>query len=152
MAEKDNSGGKSALNKPLNNESNFTIGYGPNNNLHFLSLNRQAAESVNNDVIKRDKVDQSTMKELQKDLRMHHFNMGNTAISYVSHAGNTMVEHPITTDQIHKQGAQMVLQKENMRKANFKLPYTQDNKTEQSTYKQCISNNVVSNQLAPGKP
>ena len=39
-----------------------------------------------------------------------------------------------------------------MRKANFKLPYTQDNKTEQSTYKHCISNNVVIDQLAPGKP
>ena len=61
---------------------------------------------------------------------MHHYHMGNEAISYISHAGNTMVEHPITTDQIHKAGAQMVLQKENMRKANFKLPYTQDNKTE----------------------
>lgn len=40
MVEKENSGGKSALSKPLNNESNFTIGHGPNNNLHFLSLNR----------------------------------------------------------------------------------------------------------------
>jgi hypothetical protein len=38
-----------------------------------------------------------------------------------------------------------------MRKANFKLPYTQDNKTSESTYQQCISNVVESNALAPGK-
>jgi len=41
----------------MNNESNFTIGQGQNTNLHFLSLNRQAAESVNHDVGKREKVD-----------------------------------------------------------------------------------------------
>jgi hypothetical protein len=40
MAEKENSGGKSALAKPMNNESNFTIGHGQNDVQHFLSLNR----------------------------------------------------------------------------------------------------------------
>ena len=41
-----NSGQKSALTKVVNNESNFTIGSGQNDQNHFLSLNRQAAESV----------------------------------------------------------------------------------------------------------
>jgi hypothetical protein len=100
--QKDSSGKKSALTKPMNNESNFTIGQGQGQN--FLSLNRQAAESVNHDVGKREKVDPNHMKELQKDLRMHHYTMGNTKPTYVSHAGNTMVEHPITTDMIHKSG------------------------------------------------
>lgn len=38
-----------------------------------------------------------------------------------------------------------------MRKANFSIPYTQDRKTELSTYKQCISNLVNEDSLNPGK-
>jgi hypothetical protein len=78
----------------------------------------------------KNKVDHSQMNELRKDLRTSHFHMGNNATSYVSHAGGTMVEHPITTDQIHKMGANRQNERDRMRKANFKLPYTQDIKTE----------------------
>jgi hypothetical protein len=34
------------------------------------------------------------------------------------------VEHPITTDMIHKSGISRKNQTESMRMANFKLPYT----------------------------
>jgi len=46
----------------------------------------------------------------------------------------------------------MKQQKEKMRKANFKLPYTQSNKLEESTYKGSISNNVEPHSLNKGKP
>lgn len=38
------------------------------------------------------------LDELKKDIRKSHFTMGGDLINYVSHAGNTMIEHPITAE------------------------------------------------------
>ena len=40
----------------------------------------------------------SNLDELKKDIRKSHFTMGGDLTNYVSHAGNTMIEHPITAE------------------------------------------------------
>ena len=60
--------------------------------------------------------------------------------------------HKITEDDVVNNGTNLQLQKERMRKANFRLPYTQNMNTEQSTYKNCISDLVQENALNEGRP
>lgn len=62
-----------------------------------------------------------------------------------------MIQHNITSDDVDASGAHMKSQKDRMRKANFKLPYTQSMATEKSTYKDCISNTVQADALNPGR-
>jgi len=62
-----------------------------------------------------------------------------------------MIQHNITSDDVDASGAHMKMQKDRMRKANFKLPYTQSKHTEKSTYTECISNIATLDALNPGK-
>ena len=48
------------------------------------------------------KKDIQNLDELKKDIRKTHFNLGGDQINYVSHAGNTMIEHPITVEDTTK--------------------------------------------------
>lgn len=61
--------------------------------------------------------------------------MGNNVTDYQSSVQGAMIRHPITTEAIYKSDAHLKNQKERMRKANFKLPYTQSKELEVSTYK-----------------
>ena len=73
----------------------------------------------------------STIDKNQRELnaarkaeaRSTTFNLGNTKTTYISQA-NSMGEHKITEDDVVNSGQNLQLQKERMRKANFKLPYT----------------------------
>ena len=70
---------------------------------------------------------------------------------YKSQAKATMVEYYITSkDVTDKEAARANLGKK-MRKANFKLPYTKCMDTEQSTYKNKISDMVEIDVLNPGR-
>lgn len=51
---------------------------------------------------KQMKQDNENLDILKKDIRKTHFNLGGDKINYVSHAGNTMVEHPITAEATTK--------------------------------------------------
>ena len=42
------------------------------------------------------------LDELKKDIRKSHFNLGGDQVNYVSQAGNTMIEHPITAEATTK--------------------------------------------------
>ena len=59
---------------------------------------------------------------MKKDVRATHFNLGNTKTSYISHAGNTMIEPPITQESVIAAELKRKDQIDRMRKANFRLP------------------------------
>ena len=63
-----------------------------------------------------------------------------------------MGEHKITEEDIVNSGTFLKDQKERMRKANFKIPYTSNMNTEQTTYKNSISDLVTENALNAGRP
>lgn len=70
----------------MNNVSNFTLGETRNQDQnHFLSLNRQAMESVKGDpmsdsrsmaIQQQKRQDIQNLDELKKDIRKSHFNLG----------------------------------------------------------------------------
>ena len=62
-----------------------------------------------------------------------------------------MVEHYITSKDVTNNEAARQNQGKKMRKANFKLPYQKSMTTEQSTYKNKISDLAESNSLNPGR-
>ena len=62
-----------------------------------------------------------------------------------------MVEHYITSKDVTNNEAARQNHGKKMRKANFKLPYQKCMDTEQSTYKNKISDMVESNSLNPGR-
>lgn len=62
-----------------------------------------------------------------------------------------MVEHYITCKDVTSNEAARQNHGKKMRKANFKLPYQKCMDTEQSTYKNKISDMVESNSLNPGR-
>lgn len=53
-----------------------------------------------------------------------------------------MGQHPITSEDVVNQGKNLQVRKETMRKTNFKLPNNRNMQTEQSTYKNLISDNA----------
>ena len=69
------------------------------------------------------------------DAKKSHMLMGNNPVSYVS--SGKLASHPAEDRSIH--GAFLQQQKDRMRKANFKLPYTQNMNLPDSMYKQQIS-------------
>ena len=60
--------------------------------------------------------------------------------------------HPVTADDVLKKAVNMAQRKNDMRKANFKMPYIQNMNTEVSTYKNAISDAVQPHSLNPGRP
>ena len=89
--------------------------------------------------------------DLKKDVRSAHFNLGNVQTAYKSTA-KSMGTHEVTCEDVYKHNSYMKNRKDAMRKTNFKMPYIQDQSTEQSSYKVYISNLVKEDKLNPGKP
>ena len=67
-----------------------------------------------------------------------NFSMGVSKLQYKCAAGD-LVPHLITSEDIVKNSQHMKEKRESMRKANFKIPYVSDMRTERSTYDVNIS-------------
>ena len=61
------------------------------------------------------------MMDLKNDANKSHLTMGNAITSYVSQAGEHLIQHPITSEQLHQGVADRKGQVDKMRTANFKL-------------------------------
>lgn len=59
--------------------------------------------------------------DLKSDANKSHLTMGNAVTSYVSQAGEHLIQHPITSEQLHQGAADRRIQVEKMRAANFKI-------------------------------
>lgn len=151
--------------------NNFQISQITNNKQgenHFVSLNRQAMESIkeNKDTYRssggvkqpgshRGNATTIENKTVPGDPAAQkgesHFNLGNEKTLYKSQASHTMVEHSITTKNVHDIETNRRQQRNNMRKANFKIPYQRCMDTEETTYKNQHSDMVEIDKLNPGK-
>lgn len=92
-------------------------------------MQKQAMDSVKNNksksglgfIEKGSKTVDNTL-DIKTEVHKTHFNLGTSKLDYVSYAGGTMVEHPITTEQVIQEGNNRAKAIEQMRNANFKLP------------------------------
>jgi hypothetical protein len=82
------------------------------------------------------------------EIQKTHFNLGTTKLDYVSYAGGTMIEHPITKESLIETDKNRKQAIDQMRTANFKIPNQQNLATGKSTYKDKISDATAENQLA----
>lgn len=73
--------------------------------------------------------------DLKAEVRKTHFQLGSTSPNYVSHTVGTLIEHPISKEQVLESEKNKHAQLEKNRKANFKLPNQKYIQTEQTTYK-----------------
>mmetsp|Transcript_7755 Transcript_7755/g.13011 ORF Transcript_7755/g.13011 Transcript_7755/m.13011 type:complete len:176 (-) Transcript_7755:777-1304(-) len=126
----------------------------------FLSTQKEAMEAINNHphqsyqplfIPKQIGGDKEAF-DIKKDTRKTHFQLGNSQPNYLSHAGNTLVEHLITKESVMQTELNRNNQINKMRQANFKLPYQKNMNIEQSTYKQNISDIAASDHFLLGKP
>jgi hypothetical protein len=88
---------------------------------------------------------------LMVDTRQSHFKFGTQNVNYQSTIA-AMGQHPITSDDVTSRLSNMQNRKAMMRQAQFKLPYTKSMSTEQSTYKNHISDQVEATKLNEGRP
>ena len=86
--------------------------------------------------------------DMKAEVQKTHFNLGTSKLDYVSYAGGTMIEHPITKEEVHNNLKNRKMAIEQMRNANFKLPTQQVLKTGASTYKEKMSDITAENALA----
>ena len=137
----------------MNQKSNFKLGKKQLVQNQFYSMQKEAMDSVKNKsksglgFINKGKSPEATL-DLKTEVQKTHFNLGSSKLDYVSYAGGTMVEHPITPGMVIETDKNRKAAIEQMRTANFKLPNQQVLKTGQSTYKAKISDITQENQLA----
>ena len=99
-------------------------------------MNREAADSVNQRGLGGETVeDRQLHEELKKDARKAHYEFGNSALTYVSHAGSHMVEHALPKDR----GSTLEAQKAKMQKANFALQVVPETGRPGTTYAHCMA-------------
>lgn len=88
---------------------------------------------------------------MKTEVQKTHFNLGTSKLDYVSYAGGTMIEHPITKEAVIANDKNRRKAIEDMRNANFRIPTEQVLRTGQSMYKAAISDATAENQLAGPK-
>ena len=88
---------------------------------------------------------QPTTYDLKTEVQKTHYNLGTNKLDYVSYAGGTMIEHPISKEDVLKTDKNRKAAIEQMRVANFKIPTEQILKTGKSTYKAKISDATAAN-------
>jgi hypothetical protein len=89
--------------------------------------------------------------DIKKEVRKTHFILGNNQPTYVSHSGGTLVEFPITKEQVLQTEKSKQDQIDRNRKANFTLPQHKNTPMEQSSYKQYISDVAAKDNFFSGK-
>lgn len=113
--------------KELNQKSNFQLGKGGLVQNQFYSMQKQAMDSVKNKSksglgsYEKSRTAENTL-DIKTEVQKTHFNLGSSKLDYVSYAGGTMIEHPITKEQVIETDKNRKLAIEQMRNANFKIP------------------------------
>ena len=87
------------------------------------------------------------LKEMKREIQKTHFSLGTNETDYVTNTGHTLVEHPITKEDVLINGKNRLKAIEQMRNANFKLPNENILKTGASSYKNNISDMTESDKL-----
>lgn len=138
--------------KTLNQKSNWQLGKGQLVQNQFVSMQKQAMDSVKNKSKSglgfQNKGKSADLIDMKTEVQKTHFNLGTSKLDYVSFTGGTMVEHQITPGMVIETDKNRKAAIEQMRNANFKLPNQQVLRTGQSTYKENISGVTKENQLA----
>jgi hypothetical protein len=107
----------------------------------YTSVNQEVAAKMNQqspDYLIKVHEDNLKQAEQRTALRTSNFSMGNTQLQYKTMA-DQLAPHVITSDDIVNKHRQMAQKREAMRRANFKMPYVQDMRTEKTTYNVNIS-------------
>ena len=111
----------------MNQKSNFKLGKKQLVQNQFYSMQKEAMDSVKNKsksglgFINTGKSQEMTL-DLKTEVQKTHFNLGSSKLDYVSYAGGTMVEHPITSGMVLDNDKNRKAAIEQMRTANFKIP------------------------------
>ena len=110
-------------------------------------MQKEAMESVKNKsgLSKYDADSNQPKYDMKTEVQKTHFNLGTNKLDYVSYAGGTMIEHPISKEDVIRTDKNRKAAIEQMRVANFKIPTEQILKTGSSTYKDKISGVTAAN-------
>lgn len=117
-----------------------------------MSHNKEAmkgAEKIDDNYKKEFAKERQQLDEIKHDVRNSHFKFGDELTKYLSTA-KSMGSHNVTSDDVVARLTHMKQRKEQMRRANFKMPY--HNLTTHSTYQQEISDLVELTKLNEGRP
>jgi len=83
-----------------------------------------------------------SVADMKTEIQKAHFDFGYNQLDYVTYSNDQLKDYGITKESMMNQEKTRKSAIANMRQANFRLPNSQVMKTEESTYKNKISDNA----------